>query len=253
MVENIKSPKIINVISGLSTSHAIINNRPSHSLYYKINGESVYSFYDGDICISAGDILYIPQNETYSFRKTSGGDSKYILVNFYADIPKSVRPKLFSFSGTDSFYSIYAQMQNCALSQGEISSEFELLSLFYRLLSAISQKGNIAYTTSQQKGKIEPAVEYIKLHIFDPELKISSLCDMCNLSAPTFRHIFISRYGVTPRDYIIGIRMAQAKAILESEKCDSIAELASAVGYTDPLYFSKEFKKHFGISPSQLK
>ena len=253
MTEHIKSPEIINILGGISTSRATIENRPSHSFYYKVNGESIYYFYDGKIRISAGNILYIPQNETYNFEKISDGDSRYILINFYADIPLGTRPKLFSFSGGDSFYSIFKQMETSAISDGGIAGKFELMSLFFHLLALISQKEKIAYTTFEQKGKIETAVEYMKTHIFDPELKISSLNNMCGVSAPTFRHIFMSQFGVSPRNYVIGIRMSKAKAILESEKCDSISELARAVGYSDPLYFSKEFKKHFGIAPSRLK
>jgi YesN/AraC family two-component response regulator len=44
----------------------------------------------------------------------------------------------------------------------------------------------------------------------------------------------------------------KAKAIIESGEFSSINEVAYTVGYDDPLYFSRHFKKYFGIAPSKV-
>ena len=64
------------------------------------------------------------------------------------------------------------------------------------------------------------------------------------------RKNFISRFGMTPQKYIISKRIPDAKAMMDSVEYNTTQEVAAQVGYSDPLYFSKVFKKFYGISPS---
>ena len=114
-------------------------------------------------------------------------------------------------------------------------------------LAALQQS---EYVTGSKKDLILPAVDYLEKHIFDPELKASELPALCGMSAPTFRKIFCARFGASPRKYIISQRLTQAKIILESGEYKNISEVAFAVGYDDPLYFSKHFKSVYGTAPS---
>lgn len=57
---------------------------------------------------------------------------------------------------------------------------------------------------------------------------------------------------VTPMQYILSLRIATAKGLLENSN-KNITEIADAIGYDNALYFSRLFKKHTGYSPSQYK
>ena len=57
---------------------------------------------------------------------------------------------------------------------------------------------------------------------------------------------------VTPMQYILSLRIAAAKGLLENSN-KNINEISEAIGYDNPLYFSRLFKKHTGYSPSQYK
>ena len=83
------------VISGLSTKNATMTNRHSHTFIYKIDGESLYLLRGKEVHLSPKTLLFIPENETYSFRKISKGDSRYCLINFHADIKTETVPTLF--------------------------------------------------------------------------------------------------------------------------------------------------------------
>ena len=47
-------------------------------------------------------------------------------------------------------------------------------------------------------------------------------------------------------------RMYHAKQMIDSGDFNTIKEVAQTVGYNDPLYFSKVFKKIYGLSPSDM-
>ena len=127
-----------------------------------------------------------------------------------------------------------------------------MLSLFYKMLSCLMGLEQTKYAPKQTQERIELAVNYLESHLFDMDLKVSELPLLCGMSAPTFRQIFVARYGSTPRKYIIDRRLRQAKIILESGEYNSICEVAHSVGYEDSLYFSKHFKAAYGTAPSKL-
>lgn len=58
--------------------------------------------------------------------------------------------------------------------------------------------------------------------------------------------------GVSPINYLILIRLQQARQLLMTEEYP-IKEIARAVGYEDAYHFSKSFKKQYGVSPSALR
>ncbi len=64
------------------------------------------------------------------------------------------------------------------------------------------------------------------------------------------RVLFKNRYGVTPHAYLTALRMEYAQTLIKTYGDKrKICEIAWACGYSDPLYFSKLFKKTYGCSP----
>jgi AraC-like DNA-binding protein len=58
--------------------------------------------------------------------------------------------------------------------------------------------------------------------------------------------------GTTPAQYIMSIRLSNAQSLLESTAYN-VTEISKIVGYDNPLYFSRIFKKEKGISPLQYR
>lgn len=56
----------------------------------------------------------------------------------------------------------------------------------------------------------------------------------------------------SPMQYILGIRISNAVSLLESTDYN-VTEISTIIGYDNPLYFSRIFKKQKGISPSDYR
>ncbi|WP_258171341.1 AraC family transcriptional regulator [Paenibacillus sp. R14(2021)] len=59
--------------------------------------------------------------------------------------------------------------------------------------------------------------------------------------------------GVSPMQFLLKVRMDRAKELLNEQNRLSIDQVASSVGYADALYFSKQFRKTYGYSPSEYR
>lgn len=244
----LKQPDIVGVIKGQSSKHGNRINRPTHTFIYKIGGESLYHFQKKEIHITDGTVLFIPKGESYTFEKISDGN--YCLINFDADFSVPPTPRLFHVSENDHLLSLFKQLEHNQRLSGNSANKYDALSLFYKILAILVSNEHVPYSTAQQKDRIQPAISFLENHIFDSRLKISNLPMLCNMSEPSFRKIFISRYGASPKKYVIHQRMKQAKMMLESGDYESISAIAHSVGYEDSLYFSKHFKSFFGCPPS---
>lgn len=108
--------------------------------------------------------------------------------------------------------------------------------------------------SGQSEGKrqaLERAKDYMHEH-YDEDLTLDQLADLAGFSPKYFAEVFKNTYGHTPMDYLSGIRMNKAKLLLlRSEPL--LREVAHQVGYKDEFYFSRKFKKSFGLSPSEYR
>lgn len=123
-------------------------------------------------------------------------------------------------------------------------------SLFFNLLDEI-----LTCATNQQinhnRDLVEQSIEYMKLHYMNP-LTIPELAAQYGLNAKQFAYLFQKYMGIGPNEYLIDHRMQQAKELLCTTNF-SVAKISVCIGYSDPYYFSKLFKKRTGFSPSALQ
>jgi len=91
----------------------------------------------------------------------------------------------------------------------------------------------------------------VERHISNPELDVSLFAQEVGMSKSILYEKLKSLTGKTINEFISSIRLKKAaKLILEGEL--NISEISLEVGYMDPNYFSKAFKKHFGVVPSKF-
>jgi AraC-like DNA-binding protein len=82
-----------------------------------------------------------------------------------------------------------------------------------------------------------------------PESEVALLCEM---SPSRFCREFKAAYGVTFVEYLADYRIAQAKRLLENPEMP-VADVAAAVGFADPSYFTRVFRKQEGVSPTEYR
>ena len=96
--------------------------------------------------------------------------------------------------------------------------------------------------------KIEQTISYMMDHLDQP-LQVATLAAMACVSPSHYFALFKRRTGSAPMDYFTHLRMERARRLLESTN-HSVKEVAAALGYDDPFYFSRVFKGVNRMAPS---
>lgn len=121
-----------------------------------------------------------------------------------------------------------------------------LISTFARQLSLEENAED-----SHRSRRLSGVIEQMHLRCGEP-LSVSDLAMQCGLSEYHFIHLFRDYTGFSPHAYITRLRLDKAKDLMVSTTMN-ISEIAFAVGYSNPLYFSRLFKRHTGVSPSRFR
>ena len=98
---------------------------------------------------------------------------------------------------------------------------------------------------------MEYARRYFNEH-YNEQISIEDYAQSRNMSVSWFQRSFKQIVNYSPMQYILTIRMNNAASLLESTDY-SMAEISAIVGYDNPLYFSRLFKKQKGVSPSEYR
>lgn len=131
--------------------------------------------------------------------------------------------------------------------------EMYLCSHFMLLLSCLSRHLMTQTGSSEKRGQeaLNQVIEFIHAHLYE-EVSVEDLARSCRMSTSHFIHQFKDYTGFSPHTYQIRLRLERAKELMNSTTMN-ISEIAFAVGYNNPLYFSRLFRRHMGLSPSEYR
>lgn len=129
--------------------------------------------------------------------------------------------------------------------------------IFYLIVILLRNHLQRTYTEEEYKLKlkqldsIKPVISFIEEN-YTEDFTANKLAALANLSVSHFCRTFKLLTGKTSTEYINIVRLDHAAALLNSENC-SITEAALNCGFSDINYFSRMFKRHFNMSPTEYR
>jgi len=104
---------------------------------------------------------------------------------------------------------------------------------------------------SKSTDKISELISRIKM-VPNLDINVAKCAEFCYMSKPHFSRIFKRTTGMSPAQFILGIRIDRAKELLDfTDK--TIADIAEATGFQEQNYFARTFKKVTGLTPTQYR
>ncbi|HEX8429111.1 AraC family transcriptional regulator [Hymenobacter sp.] len=107
------------------------------------------------------------------------------------------------------------------------------------------------YTQHLTSHRFAHVVQYIKQHLTE-QITVDKLSALACMSKATFFRVFKRELGLTPIEYIIQERLAEAKRLLRNP-LSSVADVCFRAGFNNTAYFQKLFKQYEGMTPGLYK
>ena len=225
-----------------------VNARPFSSFSIRKSGKTVIRSGSTTLCSTPATLTFIPSGCSYTTEIPEGGET--YLMHFYTSpeggdfspIPLCVRPPF-----PLSFYNLFENAISHFSSEG---CDLFCMSTAYELLNEASAA--FFQTRPAPPRRMLRCKEYLDENVCDTALRVGDLAEMCGVSEVYLRRLFDQVLGVSPATYVLHLRLQHARAIIQSGLY-SMQQAAALSGFSDYTYFSRAFKKHFGVSPQECE
>lgn len=138
------------------------------------------------------------------------------------------------------------------LTHKEPGYELFLKNKLEEIIIFLSRKySQISFPKAKSLVRIGKAISFIENN-YQNNIYVKQLAEMSFMSIRNFQRIFKDSTSLSPNDYLLELRIQSASKLLK-ETDSAIYDVSGRVGITDWFYFSKAFKKRFGISPTKYR
>ena len=228
--------------------------RHDWQLLYVAGGKAHFYLPEGELTLKEGEAFLYPPGQPQRYGYFLHEKPDIYWLHFAGEkaqtlLDKAGLPALAPFCPgfhshmTLLFDRIIRELQQNGLYGKELASTYAQ-ALFYLLSRGVSEKASQKDAAGPEIAK---AVEWMHKHPEDPS-PMSEYAKRANMSLSTFIRRFRSHTGMPPQRYITRLRMTNARELMDSTTLP-ITDIARLVGYDNPLYFSRMFKKEAGMSP----
>ena len=233
--------------------------RRDYQILYVANGKTHFWFDGKEEIVNAGHMVlykpeeiqkyvyYLEDNPEVFWIHFTGSDVKNILAYHGISLDEHVFYCGVLPDYKALFRQIIQELQLC-----RYGYEDYIASLFNDILLLVDrQQHEQKKATGDVQEQIERAAAYFNEN-YNTKISIDDYAESLHISTNWFIHNFKQYAGMSPAQYILSLRMVNAQSLLERTTYN-IKEISEIVGYENPLYFSRVFKKEIGKSPAQYR
>lgn len=229
--------------------------RPCHNIAFILEGEGIITANGKTFSVRPNDILYIPQNTTYTATWLAKPKATFHSLHFSFQpkfdplAKKKIPVQTVSCDRFEELYRILKRIEAVQYEKDEKS--FILLSDFYKLCGELLPMLE-AEDDCAKSSAIEPALSYLERN-YKKKISVERLASLCYLSPSRFFYLFKQKTGTSPILYKNKLALQYAAQELLTSPEKSVATIASAHGFQNLIYFERLFKKSTGKTPSQYR
>ncbi len=251
-------PLMVNCTGNVVTPFPFTTENPTGRedfyLIYMVKGSMNVAMPEEILRAEAGNIMLFPPRYPYRYSYRGGEELNYLWVHFTGSYAQKLLeecglaplPALKTISCHNSIIAEFNRMfeifeRKSSLQQQELACTLEQLLV------------NIALSVSKesQNHSLDRSIRHIH-SFYNTPLRIPELAKMENLSHSRYVDVFRAKMGIPPTAYIVKLRINAACDLLQNTDM-SIKQIALLVGYDDPHFFSKLFKKYIGTAPQSYR
>ena len=228
------------------------------TFHFVTGGKGTFVYNGTSYPVRAGDVFSMPAGVPFAFYPDEEDPWQYYWFNVSgtgaAELVSriGIRPDRPVIS-TDKMPAIQEKMDELLDSEfnyGEFY--YRALSTLYYIISFFVKEGEIPSGTYFTDTFVGRAKQMILENYKNESFSVSEIHTALHISEPYLRKIFKRSTGMTLSGFLIHTRLSRSADLLRAHDY-SIRELCDRTGYSDEVYFVREFKKHFGVPPKKYR
>ena len=221
--------------------------RKNHIIAYQLTGSFDHKVRGELLSVHSDTLFFIHKDDSYSVKCLESGKS--LCVCFSADT--NLVTKVYDARDDARVGNIFKKIMLESALDCE-SKKYSVVARLYELFSIISSASAPSYVAPDKREQMSTVHGKIMEYYREKEFHVNELSSLCGVGQKQFTKLFRQRYGTTPTQFVLALRMNTAAKLIE-EGHMSISEVADFVGYDDVFYFSRLFKKNIGVSPTEYR
>jgi len=227
-------------------------NTTAYQLGIKFTGTAELNYKGCKINYTPGTVAYLPKEETQDIDYTTliieRGNG--VCIFFDSEMPLPNEPQIMQ-NVTPEVEKLFLKVLDHYVRSDKYSYP-DIMAAFYLLLSALNKLNLASNKASATKKRFLPATQYIETNWNCEYIDIENLARLCGMSKKYFRDAFQKSFNMAPIQYFHQQKICNIKNIISNLEY-SVSDVAQMSGFADANYFSRFFKKHFGVSPTQYR
>lgn len=235
-------------------------------LHHVLSGEGTFRWGDHEAALHAGHSFLIRPGQLVAYKSCMDNPWHYRWAAFTG--PRS--GELLTLTGITDDYPIMdtsvspgpANQLSRIFNAFRSGSRFAHLEAAGRLMLMLAEFGEAQQaelekasgTTGGVSGQahLQQMLRYMTLHVAEP-ISIEEMSVSLGLSRAYMSRLFKRHTGLTPVTFLLKLRLDKARQLLRTRLELTTQQVASSVGFQDPLYFSKQFRREYGLPPSAYR
>ena len=254
--EDRKLPLILHYAGYSRCSAGWQNHREKSDIYaieYVSNGDAFLVQEGKEYVVNRGEVFILRKDTNHTY---GTGPAGFLLKRFIAFDGMEVENlfRMLGFWGLDTLVpkepkrldGLIKQVTTALSGEQDEDADTRYSTMIYNLLVVLAQS-----IESEVPLIVEKALGYLQRNLAK-SLTRRELADYLGVSVQSCNNLFFKYFGCSPIKYFIDRKMNWAMQLVRMTR-NPMKEIAAMVGYDDPLYFSSQFKKRFGLSPMKCR
>ena len=241
VLEHISLTEIKSLVTVFSEQGTMteMKNRPTHGLSFCLEGSITYIQNGKEFRSDREHAVLLPMGQDYVIRREKSG--RFPLINFMSATEVCDEICVFSVKDVEAYYKDFENMKRLSLSARNRS---KLFSIFYDVIHRIELQQASAFS------RADGIAAYLEEAYGDPLLTNLSVAERFDISEVYLRKLFLDKFGTTPHQYLLEIRLRRARQQL-AEGYLTVGEISELCGFSNVYHFSRTFKHRVGETPTE--
>lgn len=224
--------------------------------FWVIEGECFLKIDNQNYIVHPGQLAYLPKGKMRTYTHVSERFTMYEM-SFSAEADGTSLMELLGLTENDFVVNIPDKKEMSALFEGSYRKELVRNSIYdltwcANITNVIKIYAHEHSRQSSGKSKVfRPVLEYMTLNL-GRHIKIDELAAIMFMQPTYFIKKFSEAFGISPLSYFNRMKIYQAMSLLVGTELP-IDEISGKVGFADPSYFTRMFKKHCRVTPTMYR